>query len=145
MIMKKFIFTSLIAILILSSFKNDHSIISIKNDDGLTNLYKHLGKNIKYPTTAKADKIQGNSLITFTVNNGKLSSIKVQTELGSNCDTEVLKQLIAYDDLKSVKDGNYSLKTTFKLDGGTSEVKNANIKSLADYTELAITIIAFAP
>lgn len=143
--MKKFIFTSLIAIIILSSFKNDHLVTSTKNDDGLANLYKHLGKNIKYPTTAKENKVQGNSLILFTINTGKLSSIKVQTELGSNCDTEVLKQLLAYEDLKSIKNGKYALKTTFKLDGSTSEVKNANIKSFVDYKELALTIIAFAP
>ena len=143
--MKKFIFTSLIAIVIFSSFKSDHLIATTKTDDGLENLYKHLGKNIKYPKIAKEDHIQGNSLILFTVNSGKLSDIKVQTELGSNCDTEVLKQLLAYNDLKSVKNGNYSLKTTFKLDGSTSEVKNAKIKSLIDYKELALTIIAFAP
>jgi len=142
--MKKLIFTSLLAILMLSSFKNGH-LNSIKINDGLENLYKHLGKNIKYPEAAKADHIQGNSLILFTVNTGKLSGIKVETELGSDCDTEVLKKLLAYEDLKSIKNGNYALKTTFKLDGSTSEVKNAKIKVPADYIELALTIVAFAP
>ena len=140
--MKKLILTSLIAVFLSSSFTAN--VKEVINND-LENFYLHLGKNIKYPSSAKAKNIQGNSLILFSVKDGKLEGLKIENELGSNCDTEVLNQMLSYKDYKPIKDGKYALKVTFKLQGADTEIKNKNIETPDDYAPLALTIVAYTP
>ncbi|TKC12358.1 hypothetical protein FA048_01690 [Pedobacter polaris] len=144
--MKKLIFSSLIAILLLSSFQKENltASISVKTDLGLDKFYKHLGNNIMYPSAARSNDIQGNSLILFTVNEGKLKDLKIQSELGSGCDIEALNKILSFSDYKVIKNGNYALKLAFKLQGSTAEFKNNDLKIPEGYKELNITILANA-
>lgn len=140
--MKKLIFPALVAIILLSSFST--SIHTTPRNNDLEKFYLHLGKNIKYPTTASAVNLQGNTQILFSVNEGKLDGLKIEKALGSNCDIEVVNQILAFNDYKSLKNGKYALKVTFKLEGAKSELKNLNIESPTDYTPMEIVIVGYA-
>jgi hypothetical protein len=141
--MKKLIFPALVAIILLSSFSTSINTTTLNND--LEKFYKHLGRNIKYPSTASAANLQGNTQVLFSVNDGKLDGIKIEKALGSNCDIEVVNQLLAFDDYKSLKNGKYALKVTFKLEGAKSELKNLTIESPTDYTPMELVIVGYAP
>lgn len=107
-------------------------------------LSKHLGETIKYPEKAKLADIQGNSLILFTVTNGKINQIKVDTELGYGTDVEAVNSLLSFNGYQQVKAGKYALITTFKLDGSNAEHKNTDIVLSNEYTPINLTIIAYA-
>eukprot|EP01136_Pigoraptor_vietnamica_P003639 Opistho-1_new@2277 len=106
-------------------------------------LSKHLGETIKYPEKAKLADIQGNSLILFTVTNGKINQIKVDTELGYGTDVEAVNSLLAFKGYQQIKAGKYALITTFKLDGSTAENKNTDLVYSKEYTPINLTITAF--
>jgi TonB-dependent SusC/RagA subfamily outer membrane receptor len=111
---------------------------------GLTDFYKHLTSTIKYPEKARLKDLQGHSIILFTLTDGKLSATNIYAELGSGCDIEVLNQVLAYTNYKSIKNGKYALKTSFKLEGSTSVIENENFKTPEGYTELNVTIVGLA-
>jgi len=144
--MKKLLFSSLMAMLMLTpslSLKanTNYQISVVEWED----FYKHLGAYIKYPSKAVDAEVQGNSLITFTVSKGKLKDLKVQKELGYDCDTEVLNRILSFPKFAEAKDGNYALKTKFKLGDHNGEVKNADLKMPTGYTALEIVIVGFSP
>ena len=144
--MKKFLFSSLMAMLMLTSSlsikaNTNYHLSVVEWED----FYKHLGAYIKYPSKAADADVQGNSLITFTVSKGKLKDLKVQKELGYDCDTEVLNRILSFPKFADAKDGNYALKTTFKLGDNNGEVKNADLKMPAGYTAIEIVIVGFSP
>lgn len=108
-------------------------------------LYSYLGSTIKYPSSAVKGKLQGNVIVNFTINKGRIMEISSQNELGEGCDEEVINAIATYDDFFG-KDGKYSLKVLFKLDGLESEFRNSTAKSAEDYQELqSISIMAYAP
>ncbi len=107
--MKKLIFTSLIAMFGLCLCQNNAKAQE-KSDDkiydftalsspptypgGLSELYKFLGQNIRYPLTAIKDSIQGSVLMSFVVEkNGTLNDIKVDRKLGGGTDEEAVRVL----------------------------------------------------
>ncbi|MFD0939997.1 M56 family metallopeptidase [Pedobacter boryungensis] len=97
--------------------------------------YKFLADGIKYPAEAVKKKIQGNLIVNFAVNRGRVTDLVVQNELGGGCDEEVIQQISNYDDFFQ-KDGNYCLRVTFKLEGADSQFKNADVKLPEDYQVL---------
>ncbi len=107
--------------------------------------YKYLADHISYPGSAVKKYVQGNSLITFSVRTGKIYDVIVQNELGEGCDEEVVQTLLSYNDYLS-KDGEYSLKVSFKLAGSDAPMKNENV-TIADGTKAMSNIIinAFPP
>ncbi|TCC93437.1 energy transducer TonB [Pedobacter frigiditerrae] len=75
-----------------------YNFVSMENPPkypgGLDKLYKFLGENIKYPTEAKENKIQGKVLASFTVlKDGALADIKVERKLGYGTDEEAVRVL----------------------------------------------------
>lgn len=105
--------------------------------------YSFLGSAIKYPSSAVSKKLQGNVIVNFTVNKGRIMEISSQNELGENCDEEVINAIATYDDFFG-KDGKYSIKVSFKLDGLDGELKNTNIKNADDAENLqSLTIVAY--
>lgn len=106
--------------------------------------YKHLFNAITYTPNAAENKVQGNTIVNFTVKNGKILDVVVQNELGHGLDQEILKPLSSYtDEIK--RDGNYSLKATFKLDGANTPIINENVSTHEGYTPLALTITGVLP
>ncbi|WP_379087539.1 TonB family protein [Pedobacter sp. UC225_65] len=114
------------------------------DQNALEPFYKHVFNSIIYPVNAAENKIQGNTIINFSVKNGRITDAIVQNELGYGLDQEVLKPIANYTDYIK-KDGNYSLKATFKLDGADTPMQNENATTQDGYTPLAITITGIAP
>ncbi|RZL49452.1 MAG: TonB family protein [Pedobacter sp.] len=102
--------------------------------------YKFLGSNIAYPAGAAKKGLQGNSVINFTVKSGKIMNVFAQNELGEGCDDEVINSISGYDEFFG-KDGNYSIKVTFKLEGVETDMKNMNVANSDDYTDLQNIVI----
>jgi TonB-dependent SusC/RagA subfamily outer membrane receptor len=112
---------------------------------GIDDFYKHLTSTIKYPEKARLKDLQGHSIILFTVTDGKLSNTNIYAELGSGCDVEVLNKVLAYTNFKTIKNGKYALRTSFKLEGSTSAIENENFKMPDGYIALNVTIVATPP
>ena len=111
----------------------------------LSGFYKYLGERIKYPNSAASKKLQGNTIINFSVRHGKIGNVVVQNELGEGCDEEVISEILAYNDYFQ-KDGNFSLKVTFKLDGVDTELKNQDAVASSNQNELQnLVIMGYAP
>jgi len=106
--MKKLIFSSLIAVLLLSFCQNKavaqvedntvYNFVSMENPPsypgGIANFYKFLGDNMKYPQQAKDDNVQGSVYVSFTVEkDGSLNDIKVDRKLGGGTDEEAVRVL----------------------------------------------------
>lgn len=106
--------------------------------------YKQLFEAIVYPAAAVNNKIHGNSIVNFTVKNGRIGNVSLQHELGYGMDQEVSKFISDYDGIFE-RDGQYSLKTTFKLDGAETPILNENASTQEGYTPLAITVTAALP
>ncbi len=75
-----------------------YSFVSMENPPqypgGIVKFYQFLGENIKYPTMAVENNIQGNVFISFTVEkDGTLSNIKVDRKLGYGTDEEAVRVL----------------------------------------------------
>ncbi|MDQ8006392.1 MAG: TonB family protein [Pedobacter sp.] len=61
---------------------------------GITEFYKFLSENIKYPEDAKKSEIQGNVFVSFTVEkDGSISDIKIDRRLGYGTDEEAVRVL----------------------------------------------------
>ncbi|RZL32524.1 MAG: TonB family protein [Pedobacter sp.] len=89
--------------------------------------------------------MQGNTVINFTLKSGKIMNAYAQNELGEGCDDEVINAISNYDDFFGM-DGNYSIKVTFKLEGAETSVKNQQVNTTDNYTDLSnIVITSFAP
>jgi len=62
---------------------------------GNDSLYKYIGKNIKYPTKASKEGIQGRIFVSFTVNeDGGIQNPRITKGLGYGLDEEVLRVLL---------------------------------------------------
>lgn len=110
----------------------------------LSAFYRHLASQVKYPVSAAQKKLQGNVVVNFSVNKGKINNIQVQNPLGEGCEEEVMQNLLSFDN--SVQnDGNYSLKITFKLDGANTKLVNEDVSSPAGYTPISLLITGMAP
>ncbi|SMC72212.1 TonB family protein [Pedobacter africanus] len=63
---------------------------------GMTNFYKYLKGEIKYPEEAKKNKIQGKVFLSFIVEtDGELTGIRVERKLGSGTDEEAVRVIKA--------------------------------------------------
>lgn len=117
----------------------------VENTDSWNGFYKYISEEIKYPPTALKKQLQGNTVINFSVRRGKISEMAIQNELGGGCDEEVTKSILAYDEYFK-KDGNYSLKVSFRLVGGVSTIVNENASTAEGVNALQnITVNAYAP
>ena len=81
-----------------------------------------LGKNLKYPTEAKRNKIQGRVYISFIVEaDGSLSEPKVLRGIGSGCDEEAVRVMkLSPNWIPGVQNGkkvrvNYTVPIFFSL------------------------------
>ncbi|RZK51440.1 MAG: hypothetical protein EOO87_17650 [Pedobacter sp.] len=139
--MRNLLVKSVLSLLLFVAFSSKAAPVY---NDGQEALYKHLGSYIKYPNKATFDKLQGNSLILFSVADGKISDIKIDTELGGDCDGEVVNRLLSFKGYADVKPGKYALKTTFSLSGATTVKKNEAVNIPEGHQELKLTIVGFA-
>ena len=134
--MKRLLILSLVATLFCNAAKADN----------WGDFYNYLAQKIKYPASAQLENLQGNSIITFTILQGNLKNVNVQTELGKGCDIAVLNGLMAYPQLKMIKEGKYALKVAFRLQGANGIILNEFVKMPVGFTALnTLHIVASAP
>lgn len=115
------------------------------NENGIfEDFYQQVAGSIIYPASAIDNNLQGNTIINFTIKNGKVIDVATQNELGYGCDEEVAKSIANYHNT-TIKDGKYSIKVSFKLDESDSPFKNAEITAHDNAKELAsITVVGYS-
>ncbi len=80
-------------------------------------LWNHIKKNIRYPASARQNKITGYEIVYFNVQNGKISNVKIAKGLQSDIDKEVLRTFNLFKESIQAEDGNYSMALAFQLTG----------------------------
>ena len=61
-------------------------------EGGITEFYKFVGNNLKYPAQARRMGIEGKVFVHFIIDkDGSLSDIKVVRGIGAGCDEEVVR------------------------------------------------------
>ncbi|RZJ99301.1 MAG: hypothetical protein EOO43_26955, partial [Flavobacterium sp.] len=106
--------------------------------------YKFVANNIKYPSTAANNHVQGNLIVSFTVTNKKLENIVVNPKLGYGADEETSLTLAKYNG-SALADGQYSMKVEYRISGAFTKVLNENVVTKDGYIALnTITIMGFA-
>lgn len=144
--MKKSIYSTLFAMLLLSfciknaaaqDDKTVYNFVSMENPPsypgGMASFYKFLGENIKYPEQAKADNVQGNVFVSFTVEkDGSLNDIKVDRKLGSGTDEEAVRVIkLSKKWNPGMQNGKvvrvkYNIPVRFKIPGRTPSPRTIN-------------------
>ncbi len=110
------------------------------NLSAFTAFFNYVAATIKYPEAAVRKRIQGNTILNFTIKNGRVIDIIPQVELGFGCDQEVENSILSFNS-NIPQDGKYSLTVSFKLDNANTEFKNQNLTALDSYNELQPIII----
>ena len=131
---------SLSNIEINKDFSRNHTEFNLNE---FNDFFKYVADHIKYPEAAVKKRVQGNTIVNFTVKNGRVIETIPQAELGAGCEQEVENSILSFNS-NILQDGKYSLKVAFKLENANSEFKNANLTALDPYHELqTITINGF--
>ena len=106
--------------------------------------YNFISRSLRYPLSARNANIQGTSVVKFTIAKGEVSDAGVITTLGSGCDTEVLRTLLAYGDFDSLGDGKYILPVSFSIEGLTNTKNSSAIAKRPGYKTLnTIAVVGF--
>jgi len=90
---------------------------SIENTQIFSALWNHIQKNIKYPASARQNKVTGYEIVYFNVQNGKMSNVRIAKGLQSDIDKEVLRTFNLFKESIQAEDGNYSMALAFQLTG----------------------------
>ena len=85
-------------------------------EGGQTAMYDFIGKELKYPLMAKRNRIQGQCIVSFTLNpDGSLSGIKLVKQVGGGTGEEALRVVRLLKFKKPEYPILTSLPITFKL------------------------------
>ena len=115
----------------------------VQGNDRIESFYKYLANNIKYPSTAADNHVQGNLIVSFTVANRKLENIVVAPKLGYGADEETSLTLAKYNG-SALADGKYSMRVEYRMTGAFTKVLNENVVTKKGHTALnTITIMGF--
>jgi len=95
---------------------------SIENTQIFSALWNHIQKNIKYPASARQNKVTGYEIVYFNVQNGKISNVRIAKGLQSDIDNEVLRTFNSFKESIQAEDANYSMALAFQLIGVESNL-----------------------
>lgn len=83
---------------------------------GEEELFKYLGKNIKYPAMARDAGISGRVFVTFVVEkNGEIKDVDVLRGIGGGCDEEAIRVVENMPNWKPGKQRGKSVRVQFNL------------------------------
>ena len=83
---------------------------------GTGELYKYLGKSIKYPPLAKESGIQGRVFVNFVVEpNGSISNVKILRGIGGGCDEEAVRVVKDMPSWKPGKQRGKAVRVSYNL------------------------------
>lgn len=138
--MKKLMTLSLLAMLMICPFQNQAQ--SISHWDAF---YRYLSAKISYPAEARAELLQGDNIVTFTLDKGMVKNVHVQSQLSTKTDLEVVNLILAYA-FKPAQNGSYAIRTAFRLQGANSTIINQEAAMPTGFKALStINISAMAP
>jgi TonB family protein len=84
--------------------------------NGMTDYYKFIGENLRYPEQARRMGVEGRVFVKFMVDeNGTLSDFKVIRGIGAGCDAEALRVLSISPAWNPGKQRGETVKSTFNL------------------------------
>lgn len=107
--------------------------------------YKFMKRNLRYPIAARKEKIQGTTVLKFTVAGGQIENLGIVSRLGEGCDAEAMRSLVSFPGYKSIKDGKYSLAVSFQLEGADNSAQNKKTNPVPGYIALEkITVMAYS-
>jgi len=105
--MKKYLFLLFLPLALSLNAQEDkealHSAPEVQPEypGGMNSLMEFLGEEIKYPKSAKDQKIEGTVFVTFVIDkSGEVRDAKVMKGLGEGCDEESLRVVNAMPDWK---------------------------------------------
>lgn len=91
-------------------------------EGGMSKMYKWLGKNLRYPTAASNNGIEGRVVISFIVEkDGGISNVEILKGIGFGCDEEAARVVEAMPKWKAGEQNGrpvrvkYTLPLTFKI------------------------------
>ena len=83
---------------------------------GMEALYHYLSSNIKYPTQAKQEKIQGTVFVSFVIEkDGSVSNIKVLRDIGGGCGQEAVRVVQQMPKWKPGRQRGQRVRTQYNL------------------------------
>jgi len=85
--------------------------------EDFSKLFKHLTRNMRYPASARQEKITGYEVVYFKIQNGKISNIKIAKGLQNDIDNEVLRTFDLFKETVEAEDNDYALAIAFHLTG----------------------------
>ncbi|WP_149241530.1 energy transducer TonB [Dyadobacter sp. 32] len=83
---------------------------------GTSEMYKYLGKNIKYPSAASRANVSGKVFMSFVVNvDGSIQDVTVLKGLGFGCDEEAMRVVKAMPKWKPGKQSGRAVRVKYNL------------------------------
>lgn len=83
---------------------------------GEAEMYKYLGKNMKYPSIAKDNNIQGRVYVSFVVEkDGSITDVKVLRGIGGGCDEEAIRVVKSMPKWSAGKQRGKAVRVRFNL------------------------------
>jgi len=83
---------------------------------GQSEMYKYLGKNIKYPSAASRANVSGRVFMSFVVNvDGSIQDVSVLKGLGFGCDEEAMRVVKAMPKWKPGKQSGRAVRVKYNL------------------------------
>ncbi|RFZ95036.1 hypothetical protein D0C36_05780 [Mucilaginibacter conchicola] len=114
--------------------KTPGKLMSNEQNLAVRDLYTHLRKTLRYPKAARDKDVAGRVIVTFDVNDEKISNVKVVRGVTSLVDDEVVKALNNFDKPLNLPVHNYSIPVLFHLDNGKEQIESrANFPLTQNY------------
>ncbi|GAB3716713.1 energy transducer TonB [Flavobacterium koreense] len=83
---------------------------------GITDFYKHIGKNFNYTKQSEKLNIKGKIILSFVVDtDGKITDIKVIKGLGYGLDEEAIRVLSSYENWKPAKQKGIKVRCSYNI------------------------------
>lgn len=85
--------------------------------EDFSKLFKHLVRNMRYPASARQEKITGYEVVYFKIRNGKITDIKIAKGLQNDINNEVLRTFDLFKETIEAEDNDYAMAIAFHLTG----------------------------
>jgi len=80
-------------------------------------LFKHFQRNMRFPPSARQERITGYEVVYFKIQNGKISDVKIAKGLHNDINDEVLRNFDLFKETVEAEDNDYALAISFHLTG----------------------------
>lgn len=85
--------------------------------EDFSKLFTHLKRNMRFPPSARQERITGYEVVYFKIQNGKISDVKIAKSLHNDINDEVLGNFDLFKETVEAEDNDYALAISFHLTG----------------------------